>query len=157
MVNLNQQTHPRQHHLSIFSHMFPWMSTVCPMNIPWKSPVLMLETQFTKIEINRGGSTAMGIPQNRWFIRGNPNRKWMMTRGTPMYGNPRIEIWYPGTNWELQQPFKSRSQSCDIIILQGFDESRSLSRSTWGLSSKRASQSRKKIGDDTWNDIWDDT
>ena len=28
-------------------------------------------------------SIAMGVPQNRWFIRENPNLKWMMNRGTP--------------------------------------------------------------------------
>ena len=35
-----------------------------------------------------GVSIVMGNPQNAWFMMENPNLKWMMTRGTPIYGNP---------------------------------------------------------------------
>ena len=31
----------------------------------------------------------MGVPQNGWFI-GKIQLKWMMTGGTPIYGNPHI-------------------------------------------------------------------
>ena len=34
----------------------------------------------------------MGAPPNRWFIRENHNLKWMMTWGTPIYGNLHREI-----------------------------------------------------------------
>ena len=30
------------------------------------------------------GVPEMGDPQNCWFIRENPNQKWMMTGGSPM-------------------------------------------------------------------------
>ena len=35
----------------------------------------------------------MGVPQARWmvFVRENPNLTWMMTWGTPVYGNPHME------------------------------------------------------------------
>ena len=29
----------------------------------------------------------MGVPQNGWFTRENPNLKWMITRGTPISGS----------------------------------------------------------------------
>ena len=32
----------------------------------------------------------MGETQNRWFIRENPDLKWMMTGGTPILGNPHM-------------------------------------------------------------------
>ena len=32
----------------------------------------------------------MGDPQNGWFILENPNPKWMMTGGTPIFGNPQV-------------------------------------------------------------------
>ena len=35
-----------------------------------------------------GVSIVMGNPQNAWFMMENPNLKWMMTRGTPIYGTP---------------------------------------------------------------------
>ena len=39
----------------------------------------------------------MGVPQNGWFIRENPHLKWMITRGTPIYGNPhRVSRILPG-------------------------------------------------------------
>ena len=40
-----------------------------------------------------GFQVVMGDPQNGWFIRGNPIYKWMMTRGTPILGNPHIFSW----------------------------------------------------------------
>ena len=38
------------------------------------------------------GMSINRVPQNGWFIRENPNLKWMITRGTPIYGNPHINI-----------------------------------------------------------------
>ena len=32
----------------------------------------------------------MEVPQNEWFIRENPNLKWMRTGGTPSLGNPQM-------------------------------------------------------------------
>ena len=31
-----------------------------------------------------------GTPIAGWFIRENPNLKWMITRATPISGNPRV-------------------------------------------------------------------
>ena len=37
----------------------------------------------------------MGVPQNGWFIRGNPNLEWMMTGGTPMtMETPHVSTYY---------------------------------------------------------------
>ena len=30
----------------------------------------------------------MRDPQNGWFVVENLNLRWMITRGTPIYGNP---------------------------------------------------------------------
>ena len=30
----------------------------------------------------------MEVAQNAWFIMENPNLKWMMNRGTPIFGTP---------------------------------------------------------------------
>ena len=38
-------------------------------------------------DVDMEDSMAMGIPKNGWFVRENPNRKWMMTGGTPLFGN----------------------------------------------------------------------
>ena len=37
-----------------------------------------------------GVSIVMGVAQNRWFFVENPTLKWMMTGGTPTYGNPHV-------------------------------------------------------------------
>ena len=37
-----------------------------------------------------GLSIVMGDPQNGWFIRENPNLKWMMTGGYPYFRKPPI-------------------------------------------------------------------
>ena len=39
-----------------------------------------------------GGFLECGIPQNGWFARENPRPKWMMTRGTPILGNPPVGL-----------------------------------------------------------------
>ena len=41
---------------------------------------------------NGGFQLVMGVPQARWtvFVGESPNLKWMMTRGTSIYGNPQI-------------------------------------------------------------------
>ena len=36
------------------------------------------------------GVSIHGYPQTGWFIRENPNPKWMITRGTPISGNLHI-------------------------------------------------------------------
>ena len=47
-----------------------------------------------------GVSTVMGVPQNRWFIHSDWKLplKWMMTGGTPIYGNPHEygHLWFLG-------------------------------------------------------------
>ena len=43
------------------------------------------------IPICMGVSIVMRVPQVSWMVyKKNPNLKWMMTRGTPIYGNPNI-------------------------------------------------------------------
>jgi len=39
-----------------------------------------------------GGFHKWWYLQNRWFIRENPNPKWMITGGTPIYGNIQMGI-----------------------------------------------------------------
>ena len=38
-----------------------------------------------------GGSIAMGVPQNGWFMMEHPNLSWMITRGSPISGNLQSE------------------------------------------------------------------
>ena len=38
------------------------------------------------------GMSINRVPQNGWFIRENPNLKWMITRGTPIYGNTQMDM-----------------------------------------------------------------
>ena len=40
-------------------------------------------------------SMAMGVYPHSWmvYVMENPNPKWMMTGGTPVYGNPHIICW----------------------------------------------------------------
>ena len=37
-----------------------------------------------------GGSISGDTPIAGWFIAEQPNLKWMMSGGTPIYGNPEI-------------------------------------------------------------------
>ena len=38
------------------------------------------------------GCPEMGVPPHGWFIRENPNLKWMIARGTPILGNLHVEL-----------------------------------------------------------------
>ena len=79
-----------------------------PMLSPWKYGDVLpekcrLQAQLTQLrrwprvpdttrrgeeDPTLGVSIVMEAPQNGWFIRENPNYKWMMTRGIPIYGKP---------------------------------------------------------------------
>ena len=54
-----------------------------------------------------GGYHKWGHPQNGWFIRENPDLKWMMTGGTPISGN--LQMGYPHSS--LDGWFHGKSQS----------------------------------------------
>ena len=41
----------------------------------------------------------MVVPQIGWFIRDNPIKIWMMTRGTPILGNPQM-------SWKMMRLFE---------------------------------------------------
>ena len=67
---------------SIFAHIMIWFNSL------YGTPLNKQETQM-------GGSINGGYP-NSWmlFVRENPNRKWMMTRGTPMTVETPISVVY---------------------------------------------------------------
>ena len=49
-----------------------------------------IDQNWGKVWKHVGVAMAMGLPLCRWmvFLRENPNLKWMVTRGIPIYGNP---------------------------------------------------------------------
>ena len=54
-----------------------------------------------------------GVPKNRWFLRENPDLKWMMTGGTSICGNPHISTAH----------FSTLHGNCIIILTHNFDMS----------------------------------
>ena len=60
-----------------------------------------------------GFQLVMGVPQARWmvFVRENANLKWMITRGSPNYGNPQMaKPAQPGAHAAVpSEPGSSRS------------------------------------------------
>ena len=64
-----------------------WGSERQLLNFHWEQCNLLLYL---------GVSIVMGVPQKRWmvFVGEDPMNKWMMTGGTPIYGNPHLhEQW----------------------------------------------------------------
>ena len=43
---------------------------------------------YTAMAEDLGVSINGGIPRAGWFVRENPDLKWIVTRGTPIYGHP---------------------------------------------------------------------
>ena len=51
----------------------------------------------------------VGVSKNggthKWMVyRENPIQKWMMTRGTPILGNPHVDMSYIGMIWDCDLP-----------------------------------------------------
>ena len=56
---------------------------------------------------NMGASWNGGTPITGWFLRKNPNQKWMMTGGTPILGTPQILKCDPKPT---AQPFREKKR-----------------------------------------------
>ena len=56
----------------------------------------------------------MGAPQARWMAYFMENLfKWMVTGGTPIYGNPQMGAQF----WETSSVFFSPNLACPVFLL----------------------------------------
>ena len=58
---------------------------------------------FSKASVGYGGFHSHGVMAG-WFILRKMPSKWMMTRGTPILGNPHIQIIQSIQIWNLEMP-----------------------------------------------------
>ena len=58
------------------------------------------------------GISSMEVPQNGWFIGENPNLKWMITRGTPVFWKPKNKI---HKNYPLKNPILNHMKIHTIL------------------------------------------